>query len=395
MQEGITSNEGAMVGTVELAGLRDRARTVCQELAPIITRDPEGGAPDLVSMVLSAFARAGLFDFASLHQNAASIHPGDLRRMATVIEALACHSGLLASIYMVNGILGGAFIVLAGTSSQKAALLPKLRNGELELAFAMTEPQAGSDAAGLSATAFRQNDSFVLQGEKIYTTGAKTAARIIVVARLAEHANAKRKLSLFLVPQEAEGLIVEALPKLAGNGHPSCRVQLNNVHVAASGVLGGLESLGNAWDILRFGGSIERLVVAAMALGHANAIVERATEFAKSREQFGQTIATFQSIQHTLVDMHVMRKAMRLMVDDALNVLERGDDPTEAISMAKCYCSEQLQAIVAMGMRILGGRGYFELEKMARYYREAPFTLYAGGTVEVQKMLIARAIGLP
>ena len=116
--------------------------------------------------------------------------------------------------------------------------------------------------------------------------------------------------------------------------------------------------------------------------------------FARERRQFGQAIAGFQAIQHTLVEMRTIETGMRLFVDNALSAMEAGGDSTEAVCMAKYVCSEQLQRLVAMGMRVLGGRAFFEFEDMARYAREAPFTLYAGGTVEIQKLLIARQMGL-
>lgn len=139
---------------------------------------------------------------------------------------------------------------------------------------------------------------------------------------------------------------------------------------------------------------VERLVVAWYAVGLAGSIVRRATEFAKERQQFGQAIASFQSIQHALVDMAIIERTMRLLARDALACVVEGQDATQQILMAKCYCSEQLQVLVAHGMRVMGGRAFFEFEDMSRYYREAPFALYAGGTVEVHKMLIARNLGI-
>jgi alkylation response protein AidB-like acyl-CoA dehydrogenase len=138
----------------------------------------------------------------------------------------------------------------------------------------------------------------------------------------------------------------------------------------------------------------ERLVVAAMACGHGRAIVRRAVEFAKSRRQFGQAIAAHQAIQHTLVEMRTIETGMHLFVENALSTLENGGDATQEICMAKYVCAEQLQTLASHGMRVMGGRSYFEFEDMSRYYREAPFCLYAGGTIEIQKMLIARAMGL-
>lgn len=377
----------------ELPDLGSRVEAVCRELSTDDSADDTDPGEHRVNSILRAFARHGLLDLVCSHRGGA-IDRRNIREMATVINLLAANSGLFASVYMVNAILGGALVSLAGTEQQKVELLPALQKGRHQLAFAMTEPEAGSDAAGIKATATQEGDDFLLQGEKLYTTGAASADSIIVVARTAEHSTSRHALTLFLVPRPTEGLEIEPLQKLAANSHASCRVVLRNVRAAPDQVVGGTSGVGSAWQVLRVLGSIERLMVASMAAGLATAVVERAIGFAKTREQFGRRIASFQSIQHTLVDMHITAAAMGHFVDAALSAFEQGSDSAEAVCMAKAYCSEHLQVLVAQGMRVVGGRGYFEFERMSRYYREAPFTLYAGGTVEIQKMLIARSLGL-
>lgn len=378
----------------ELAELGCRADAACQELAATLANGELTLPPGAATRILGVLADHGLLQLDSFRADSSSVTPADLRRIAAVAGTLASHSGTAASVYMVH-VLCGTLIALAGNPRQKAELLPGLCRGELGFAFAMTEPQAGSDAAGLTTSARQHPDGYILVGEKIYTTGAATADWIIVVARAQHHAHDKRKLSLFLVPGDAPGLELEPLGKIAGDGHPSCRVGLDGVIVPPAQVLAGEGRLGTAWATLRTTGLMERTTVAAMALGTARAATRRATEVARAREQFGRKIASFQSIEHTLVDMHVTLSAMDLMVDNALGAVERdGEDPTMAVAMAKCYCAEQLQLILAKGMRVVGGRGYFHSEPMARLYREAPFSLYAGGTIEIQKMLISRALGL-
>jgi alkylation response protein AidB-like acyl-CoA dehydrogenase len=374
--------------------LPGRIDAVCERLGSTTgsRRQPESSS--YVGQALAAFAEAGLLDLTSFAADSSAVATDDIRRMTQVAERLSRHSHDLASTYMVNAILSGALIAMAATKEQKAQFLPRLSRGELQLAFALTEPEAGSDAAGLKMTARRDGHDFLLRGEKIYTTGAATADWIIAVGRAEEHAASKRAVSLFLVPKGAKGLTIRPMPKLAGGEHASCHLLLQEVRIPASCVLGGSDRLGKAWDILRVTGRLERLTVAAMSVGLASAIVERSVTFAKSRQQFGQPIASYQAIQHKLVDMKMTETAMRLFVSDALAALESGRDADAAISMAKCFCAERLQTLVNDGMRIMGGRGYFEMDEMARYYREAPFMLYAGGTVEIQKLLVARTMGL-
>jgi alkylation response protein AidB-like acyl-CoA dehydrogenase len=352
-----------------------------------------GTEPDrkLAGIALSKMACAGLFDLGYLTSGTDRISAEDMQRAVSVIASLASRSLSLATIYMVNGIFGGAFIAQIATAQQKRDLLPAIRRGKLQLAFAMTEPDAGSDAAAITTKANATGQGFAISGEKIFTTGASSADYILAVAR--SDADDKRAVSLFLVPGGAEGVTIEPLPRLAGNVHASCRVTMLDVRLAPEQLLGGTEWLGKVWPVLRFSGSLERIVVAATALGLADAIVDRACSFAKERRQFGQPIVSFQSLQHLLVEMRTAQVGMRLFVEHALQMLAAGE-PEQAASMAKYYCAEQLQEIVAKGMRIMGGRAFFSFEPMSRYYSEAPFSLYAGGTVEIQKSLIARSMGI-
>ena len=382
-------------GTADLSALQEQACAACRQILTSFPADGRGAASkDAVRAALTVLAESGLLDLGFLDPAASAVDPHELRQAAGIIEVLAAQSGALASLYMVNAIAVGACITVAGTPQQKAELLPRLRRGEPQLAFALTEPDAGSDAASITTTA--QPDTaggFLLTGEKLYTTGAATADYIFVVARVGG-AEGQRAFSIFLVPEGSAGLTVEPLDVLAGGAYPPCRVHLERVRVGPEAVLGGAARLGSAWGTLRLTGSYERVVVAAMALGLASAIVERSVEFAQQRRQFGQPIAGFQAIQHGLVDMKTGQTAMRLFVENALAAVETGGDATQAVCMAKYFCAEQLQQIAAQGMRIMGGRAYFGFEDMARYYREAPYSLYAGGTVEIQKLLIARTMSL-
>lgn len=377
----------------DLAAVKERAAAACRGVLDAFSADGSGGEPRAaVGAGLAAFAEAGLFDLGFLQAEATSVDARDMRTAAAAMEGIAGQSGWLASAYMVNLIIAGACVVIAGSPAQRSELLPRLRSGRLQLAFGLTEPNAGSDAAAITTTAEADGDGYRLNGEKVYTTGAATADHILVVGRV-EPTEDRRALTLFLVPRGAPALAVEPLPTLAGGPHASCHVRLDGVRVEADQVLGGPAGLGKAWGVLRVTGTLERLMVAALALGLASAAAERAVAFARERRQFGQPIAGFQAIQHTLVEMRTTVTGMRLFLDNALSAMEAGD-ATEAVCMAKYWCSEQLQRVVGMGMRVLGGRAYFDFEDMARYAREAPFSLYAGGTVEIQKMLIARQMGL-
>ncbi len=341
--------------------------------------------------VIQELGGAGALDLGFLREG--ELLPGDITRIAETAMMLSSHDGTISTTYAVNIVFGGLFIALMGTDEQKA-MLRKIQTGQCQLAFALTEPAHGSDAAGIQAVATPCEDGYSLDGEKIFTTGAENADYILVAARRSNCKESARALSIFLVPADTPGLTVEPLDKLAGNMLSSCRVVMKGVRIPASAVLGGDKGLDDAWRWMRITGAMERLTVAAEATGLAGAIVNRAMSYARQRSQFGQPIANFQSIQHRLVEIKTLHTTMSLLVDRAVRAMESGDDATEEVCTAKYYCAEQLQEIMAAGMRIMGGRAYFEFEDMARYYRQAPLFLYAGGTIEVQKNLIARSLKL-
>jgi alkylation response protein AidB-like acyl-CoA dehydrogenase len=352
-----------------------------------------GTEPDreLVGVALSKMASAGLFNLDYLNSDTGQVSAEDMRRAVSAVSALAARSLSLATIYMVNAIFGGAFVAQIANPQQKRLLLPAIREGKLQLAFAMTEPDAGSDAAAIKTCADAIGQGFAINGEKIFTTGASSADYMLVVAR--SSSDERRAVSLFLVPGDAEGVHIEPLPRVSANVHASCRVTMHDVRLGPEQLLGGADWLGKAWPVMRFSGALERIVVAATAAGLADAIINRACSFARERRQFGQPLASFQSLQHLLVEMRTAGVGMQLFVEHALQMLAKGE-PEQAASMAKYHCAEQLQEIVAKGMRIMGGRAFFSFEPMSRYYCEAPFSLYAGGTIEIQKSLIARSMGI-
>lgn len=378
-----------MSDTLELS---QRAITATETILQKYGVDGEKAGAGFIAEVLETLAANELLTFGFSDPLQTGPQPGDMEKACTVIRLLAERSGTLATIYMVAGLLGPLCLSYAGTVAQKKALLPRVAAGELQLAFALTEPGAGSDAAGITTQATRWDDHYVVRGEKTYITGAATADLILTVARTTE--GGAKSYGILLVPGGAEGLSVEPLSKLSGNAYPSCRVMFEEVLVSESGVLGGEAGVNSAWPQLRKTGTLERLIVAAMACGFADAATNRALQFVQERHQFGQPLRDFQAIQHIVVEMSTLATGMRLFLEDAIRQHAEGHDATQAISMAKYFCSDQLQKVVEMAARVMGGRAYFDFEPVSRLYREAPFCLYAGGTIEVQKMLIARSLGI-
>jgi len=319
---------------------------------------------------------------------------GNLFDVVLIAEELAKHSSTAVNLYLVNSVFAGLLVVLAGTGEQRQTLLPRLGAGQCKLAFALTEPGAGSDAAAIATTATADGDAFVIEGTKLYTTGATVADYILTVAKSRPEEKASRGTTVFLVPRGAPGLEIEPMDKIAGNAFASCEVRYRGVRVAAEQILGGPPALNRGWELLMRSAFAERLCVAASCLGLAQAVYQEAREFALHREQFGQPIVGFQAIQHTLVDMATEIEALRWLTYHAAWRAARGEDSTVEVGMAKLYGAEQVNLLVLKAMKILGGRAYLTSSPLQRYQREALLSFYAGGTAEIQKNLLGRMLGL-
>ena len=315
---------------------------------------------------------------------------GGFLDLALIAEALGASSNIGLNIYFVNMAVG-TLLARAGSDDQKRRFLDPLIKGGFKGCFSLTEPEAGSDAAGIACAAVRDGDHYVLNGVKLWATGAAVADAILVVARTDMQAKAGQAMSMFMVPAATDGLEVKPIEKLAGNAMASCELILHNVRVPAEARIG---AENDAWQHLGHTGAMERLTVAAGNLGAAQAVFDLVAPFARDRHQFGRPIASFQAIQHQLVDMATEIEAMRWLVYSTAWKRDQGEAGTKEISMAKLYTTERLNDIVMRGMRIFGGRAYRKGHPMERMLRESLLSLYAGGTGEIQRNIIARHLDL-
>lgn len=319
---------------------------------------------------------------------------GDLFDVVLITEELAKHSGTAVSLYLVNAVFAGALLLTAGNDEQRRTLVPRLAAGERRFALALTEPGAGSDASAISTTALPDGDAFVIEGTKLYTTGASVADFILTVVKTRPAEKASRGSTVFLVPREAPGLEIVPMEKIAGNAFASCEVRYRGVRVTEAEILGGPTALHGAWEPLMQNAGAERLCVAASCLGLGQAVYQEARDFALRREQFGQPIVAFQAIQHALVEMTTTLEALRWLTYHAAWRAARNENAAAEISIAKLFGAEQLNLLVLKGMKILGGRAYLKSSPLQRYQREALLSYYAGGTSEIQKNLLGRLLGL-
>lgn len=304
--------------------------------------------------------------------------------VSLLAETLSEFSYTLVNIYLVQSVFAGSLLRSAGTEEQKQKFIPELIAGKLRFSFALTEPGAGSDAGSVACEAKLDGDQYLLNGEKYLTTGALSADYILAVVKIGE------SFGVLIVPRTAPGVNVRAIEALAGNAYPPCHIQFRDVRIRKENLLGGgetgiLKHLANTADL-------ERLSVAASAVGGAARIVRLCKKFAKGRTQFGKKIFEFQAVQHRLANMATGLEAMRQLSRWAAWRKSQTTRAFKEASMAKLFCSEQMQEIAKNGMQIFGGRSFDADFEMQRLMRESHLALFAGGTSEIQRNLIARFV---
>lgn len=374
--------------SAEQTALRERVAAFCKTHCQPEQEAGRDREPVYPAEMHRAMAQAGILGYCLPLALGGS--GGGTVELCLINEELGRHSASATNILFINGICG-ALIGLAGSAEQKLHFVRGIAQGSLRFCFALTEPGAGSDAAGIQARAVRAGEDYLINGTKLYTTGAADADFILTVVRTSMEGKASRGTSLLIVPRPSPGLTVTPLDKIAGNDVASCRVEYRDVRIPLDARLGD-ENQG--WSVLMLGGGLERLSVAASCVGMARAVFEESLAHVSARQQFGQPVSAFQSIQHQLADMATRIEAMRLLTYSAAWKVAQGMAAVKEVSMAKVYASEGINQIVTTGMRLLGAQAYLGDTPMPRRLRESLLALYAGGTAEIQRNLIARSLGI-
>lgn len=309
---------------------------------------------------------------------------------ALMIEEFARVSAVLSIYANTSNSLGGGPLMLAGSEEQKKKYLPKVASGEKIMAFALTEPGAGSDAGGTTTTAVADGDDFILNGRKCFISGAPMADWCIVFAKTDPTAKGSRGISMFVVDMHLPGVSCGAPEKKMGiGGYPTCDVVLENVRVPKDCLVGPLhKGFANAMKTLDGG----RLGMAAQAVGIAQSCLEEATKYARERRQFGRPIADFQAISFMIADMATEIEAARQLVYHAAALKDAGKDATAACSMAKYFASEAANRCAAKAVQIHGGYGYIKDYKVERLYRDARITTIYEGTSQIQQLVISNSL---
>jgi len=287
---------------------------------------------------------------------------------------------------------GNHIIGVNGNEEQKRRYLPRLVNGEMKFAYALTEPNAGSDAANIRTRAVYKDGHYVINGSKMFISGAGIADIIVTNTRTGEPKT--KGITVFLVDGKSEGYSARPIKMLGHRGSNTCEVHYDDVKVTSENILGGEEFLNKGWYQMMKLLNKERLCLSACSLGIGQAAFEYALNYAKEREQFGQPIGRFQSIQHMLVEMATELEAARTLAYVAAWKETQGMECVKETSMSKYYCSEVAKRVALQGVQILGGYGYTMEYDAQRYLRDVLILSIGGGTTQIQKNIIGKQLGL-
>ncbi|MCO5122268.1 MAG: acyl-CoA dehydrogenase family protein [Rhizobacter sp.] len=308
----------------------------------------------------------------------------DVRSLALARETLGRASGLADFALAMQG-LGSAPVSLFGNEAQKAALLPGVARGELIAAFALSEPDAGSDVAAMSTTARRDGDGWVLDGVKTWISNGGLADRYVVFARSEEGARGSKGISAFLVDADTPGLDAsERIPVIAP--HPLATLRFTNCRVGADRLIG---QEGKGFAIAMGTLDLFRTSVGAAALGFARRALDEATGRALNRRMFGQALADFQLTQAKLGEMATAIDASALLVYRSAWTRDvQGTRVTREASMAKMYATEAAQQVIDAAVQLHGGLGVVTGSTVERLYREIRALRIYEGATEVLQLIV-------
>jgi len=280
-------------------------------------------------------------------------------------------------------------LVVDGTPEQQRHYLPRLASGELTGCFALTEPEAGSDATAQKTVAVRDGDSFVITGQKCFITNAPVANLFTVFARTDPNAKGAAGISAFLVERGAPGLSTsQPYRKMGQHGSPVGEVRLEGVRVPASAIVGGVEGQGFRTAMKTL--NKQRINLAALCIGPAIRLVEEMARQAQSRRQFGQPIGDFQLVQQMIAESNTEVHAARALVLETARKRDEGIDVTMEASMCKLFASEMCGRVADRAVQVFGGSGFIAGNVAERFYRDVRlFRLYEG-TSQIHLVSIAK-----
>jgi alkylation response protein AidB-like acyl-CoA dehydrogenase len=277
-----------------------------------------------------------------------------------------------------------------GTPEQKRRYLVPFLAGAAKFSISISEPQSGSDAAAARSTAVLEGNEWVLNGNKVWCSGAHLPnATIAVLARTGS--GRYDGFSLFLVPNTTPGLRIKKMNTIVRKSLGTTEFFMDNLRIPKDALLG---EVGKGWNYIGEHLEYERLSIAASQVGNARTALDDTIRYTKDRKQFGVPLASFQVLKHRMADNETELEAARLLVYSAACKMARGERAVKEVSMAKLFCSQVLFDIAFNGMQALGGYAQLPEYDMERYFREAKHGMVGGGTNEIQRSIIAKEMGI-
>lgn len=371
-----------------LAEVRHFVRTECIPLEASIDQDdkiPEALVQRMRELGLFGHSIPEAYGGAGLTSEELSLVNIEVSQAATTFRAR----------FGGNTGIASESLVVDGTEAQKQRYLPRLASGEVTGCFALTEPEAGSDATALRTVAVRDGDGYVISGRKCFITNAPIAGLFTVFARTDPAAKGAAGVTAFLIERGTPGLSTPpAYRKMGQHGSPVGEVVLENCRVPASAIVGG--QAGNGFRTAMKALNKQRINLAGLCIGPAIRLVDEMVERASTRKQFGQPVAEFQLVQQMIAESNVEVHAARALLLETARKRDDGEDVTMEASMCKLFASEMCGRVADRAVQIFGGGGYIADNVAERFYRDVRlFRLYEGTSqihlVNIAKRTVAAA----
>jgi alkylation response protein AidB-like acyl-CoA dehydrogenase len=318
---------------------------------------------------------------------------GNALDFCLAVEELTYGSEAAAACYLLPVFFAGQMILLNGSEEQKRTFLPKIIAGKLKGAFALTEPEAGSDASAVTTRGTADGpDHFRINGHKHYISGADVADYIMTVTRTDNDKH--NGLTIFMVDRKSPGVKIRKTAKLGSRCVSLCEIDYDEVRVSKDQIIGGPDALNRGWYHMMASLDMERIMVATAHVSLARKCYEAALKYAKERRQFGKVIGKFQAIQWQLVNMAMEIEAARNLTYKAAWRAAKGELMSIEGSMAKVFSTEMALRVSQSAMQVLGGQSYLMESDIQRWARMAMLGPIGMGTNNIQRLIIATNLEL-
>jgi len=367
--------------------LRDEVRAFCEsELAPIAQQIEDDRR--FPAEIFDGLGERGLLGV-PISEEYGGMGAGQ-QAYSVVVEEIGRISGGTGLSYAAHTSLGSKPLELFGTDAQKQRWLKPLARGEAIGAWALTEPESGSDASNLQTEAVKDGDEWVLNGTKHFITNANVADSILVKAVTDSEAGYDG-ISTFIVDSDDGFEITKIWEKMGLHSSPTCTVVFDDVRIPEDRLLG---ERGEGWTQTLKTLDGGRISIAALSTGMAQGAYEAAKSYAGEREQFGQSITEFDAVRDLIVEMYRKTERSRLLTRKAAWQYDRGESARQAASLAKLDASEAAREVAESAIQVLGGYGYMTDYAPQRFYRDAKLMEIGEGTSQIQRLIVGRELSL-